>query len=229
VKWILKVAKQSLKTAAQAGNRAIAATNSVKIAKSSSSKAAKSARRAAAKKASVKGKAAGKGKLTKLAPRTVKPVKPKHRKSRAARLKNGVDSSIQLPVGYKPSDKEEFMNPMQLQYFRNKLECWRQELLEEASDTITGLSEENLHRPDQMDRAQIESNAAIDLRTRDRERKLIQKIDSALRRIDDGSYGYCEETDEPISLRRLEARPIASLSLHAQERHERMERIHRDD
>ena len=103
------------------------------------------------------------------------------------------------------------------------------ELLDDASDTITGLSQETLHQPDQMDRAQIESNAALDLRTRDRERKLLQKIESALRRIDDGSYGYCVETDEPISLRRLEARPIASLSLHAQERHERMERVHRDD
>ena len=137
--------------------------------------------------------------------------------------------AILLPEGYRPTDDEEFMNPMQLAYFRNKLEIWRAELLNEATETITDLSQENLHRPDQMDRAQIESNAAIDLRTRDRERKLLQKIESALRRIEDGSYGYCVETDEPINLRRLEARPIASLSLHAQERHERMERIHRDD
>ena len=136
---------------------------------------------------------------------------------------------ILLPEGYRPSEDEEFMNPLQLAYFRQKLESWRAELLAEATETITDLSQENLHRPDQMDRAQIESNAAIDLRTRDRERKLLQKIEAALRRIDDGSYGYCVETDEPINLRRLEARPIASLSLHAQERHERMERIHRDD
>jgi len=136
---------------------------------------------------------------------------------------------ITLPADYQPSESEEFMNPMQLMYFRKKLEAWKAELLDDASDTITGLSQENLHQPDQMDRAQIESNAALDLRTRDRERKLLQKIESALRRIDDGSYGYCVETDEPISLRRLEARPIASLSLHAQERHERMERVHRDD
>ena len=134
-----------------------------------------------------------------------------------------------LPADYRPSESEEFMSPMQLMYFRQKLEAWKAELLDDASDTITGLSQENLHQPDQMDRAQIESNAALDLRTRDRERKLLQKIESALRRIDDGSYGYCVETDEPISLRRLEARPIASLSLHAQERHERMERVHRDD
>ena len=134
-----------------------------------------------------------------------------------------------LPADYRPRESEEFMNPMQLLYFRKKLEAWKAELLDDASETITGLSQENLHQPDQMDRAQIESNAALDLRTRDRERKLLQKIEAALRRIDDGSYGYCAETDEPISLRRLEARPIASLSLHAQERHERMERVHRDD
>ena len=138
-------------------------------------------------------------------------------------------SPIMVPEGYRPSEDEEFMNPMQLAYFKRKLEDWRLELLAEASETITDLSQENLHQPDQMDRAQIESNAAIDLRTRDRERKLLQKIESALRRIEDGTYGYCVETDEPINLRRLEARPIASLSLHAQEKHERMERIHRDD
>ena len=142
---------------------------------------------------------------------------------------NEAASPIMVPEGYRPSEDEEFMNPMQLAYFKRKLEDWRLELLAEANETITDLSQENLHQPDQMDRAQIESNAAIDLRTRDRERKLLQKIESALRRIEDGSYGYCVETDEPINLRRLEARPIASLSLHAQEQHERMERIHRDD
>jgi DnaK suppressor protein len=150
-------------------------------------------------------------------------------KSAKSAAPNGVYDEIMLPEDYRPSDDEEFMNPMQLLYFRKKLEAWRAELLDDATDTITGLSQENLHQPDQMDRAQIESNAALDLRTRDRERKLLQKIESALRRIDDGSYGYCAETDEPINLRRLEARPIASLSLHAQERHERMERVHRDD
>mgnify|MGYP001296914110 FL=1 len=137
--------------------------------------------------------------------------------------------AIQLPVGYQPSDNEEFMNPTQIEYFRQKLLRWRSELLDEANQTIANLSTESLHRPDQMDRAQIESNAALDLRTRDRERKLLQKIESALRRIEDGSYGYCEETGEPISLSRLQARPIAALSLHAQEMHERMERVHRDD
>ena len=169
-----------------------------------------------------------------MAEKTKKPVSgaAKAKKSKAksdTATSKSTSEPILLPDGYRPSDDEEFMNPLQLAYFRLKLENWRAELLNEASETITDLSQENLHRPDQMDRAQIESNAAIDLRTRDRERKLLQKIEAALRRIDDGSYGYCVETDEPINLRRLEARPIASLSLHAQEQHERMERIHRDD
>ena len=134
-----------------------------------------------------------------------------------------------LPEGYKPSANEEFMNDFQREYFRQKLMVWRAELLDEANQTIANLSTESLHKPDQMDREQIESNAALDLRTRDRERKLLQKIEDALRRIEDNSFGYCVETDEPISLARLEARPIASLSLQAQEQHEKMERVHRDD
>ena len=140
-----------------------------------------------------------------------------------------LNSPIVLPEGYVPSDKEEFMNPMQVEYFRQKLLQWRQELLSDANDTLNTLSEENFQLPDITDRAQMESDASLQLRTRDRERKLLSKIESALRRIEDGSYGYCEETDEPISLKRLEARPIASLSLDAQERHERMEKSHRDD
>jgi len=141
-----------------------------------------------------------------------------------------IDSPItNLPEGYKPSANEEFMNDYQREYFRQKLMRWRAELLDEANQTIANLSTESLHKPDQMDRAQIESNAALDLRTRDRERKLLQKIEDALRRIEDGSFGYCIETDEPIGLARLEARPIAALSLQAQEQHEKMERVHRDD
>ena len=136
---------------------------------------------------------------------------------------------IKIPDGYSPSDKEEFMNPLQLAYFRKKLLDWKNELISGASDTILGLSEETLQKPDAADRAQLEADASILLRARDRERKLISKIDAALRRIDDGSYGYCQETDEPINLKRLEARPIASLSLDAQEKHERMEKIHRDE
>ena len=142
---------------------------------------------------------------------------------------NPSSGSTILPEGYKPSKDEEFMNPVQLEYFRQKLLDWRAELLNEANQTLENLSTESLHKPDQMDRAQIESSAALDLRTRDRERKLIQKIESALRRIEDGSYGYCEDTHEPISIDRLEARPIASMTIQAQERHEKMERIHRDD
>jgi DnaK suppressor protein len=134
-----------------------------------------------------------------------------------------------LPPDYRPSDEEDFMSPLQLEYFRQKLLRWRAELLAESSETLQHLKEVSLAEPDLTDRASLETERSIELRTRDRERKLISKIDAALLRIEDGSYGYCEETDEPISLRRLEARPIATLSLEAQERHERMERTHRDD
>lgn len=134
-----------------------------------------------------------------------------------------------LPPDYRPSEDEEFMNPRQLEFFRQKLLAWRSELLEESTETLTSLQNENLSEPDLTDRATRETDRAVELRTRDRERKLISKIDEALRRIEEGTYGYCEETNEPISLRRLEARPIATLSLEAQERHERMERTHRDD
>jgi DnaK suppressor protein len=137
--------------------------------------------------------------------------------------------STSLPPDYRPSDGEEFMSPLQLEYFRQKLLRWRLELLEESSETLIHLKEESLSEPDITDRASLETERALELRTRDRERKLIAKIDAALERIQDGTYGYCEETDEPISLRRLEARPIATLSLEAQERHERMERTHRED
>lgn len=139
------------------------------------------------------------------------------------------DGAIILPENYKPTEKEEFMNPVQIEYFRQKLIKWKQDLLSDALETLNNLSEENLQKPDIADRAQVESDTSIRLRTRDRERKLLSKIEAALRRIDDGTYGYCEETDEPISLKRLEARPIASLTLDAQERHERNERTHRDD
>jgi len=134
-----------------------------------------------------------------------------------------------LPPDYRPSENEEFMNALQLEYFRQKLLRWRSELLAESTETLQHLKEESLAEPDITDRASLETERALELRTRDRERKLITKIDAALMRIEDGTYGYCEETDEPISLRRLEARPIATLSLEAQERHERMERTHRDD
>ena len=136
---------------------------------------------------------------------------------------------ITLSPDYKPSEDEEFMNPQQLEYFRQMLLNWRAELVYEAGETLSDLNEGNLQQPDMADRASLETDHQLVLRTRDRERKLISKIDSALNRIEDGSYGYCQETDEPISLKRLMARPIADLSLEAQERHERLERTHRDD
>lgn len=134
-----------------------------------------------------------------------------------------------LPRDYRPSEDEEFMNPLQVEYFRQKLLSWRAELLSEASDALQHLREESLLKPDLTDRAALETERAIELRTRARERRLISKIDAALSRIDKGTFGYCEETDEPIGIRRLEARPIATLSIEAQKRHERMERTHRDD
>ena len=138
-------------------------------------------------------------------------------------------SRPELPPDYRPSEDEEFMNPLQLEYFRQKLLRWRAELLAESSETLLHLKEESLSEPDIADRATLETDRFTELRTRDRERKLISKIDEALQRIENGTYGYCEETDEPIGVRRLDARPIATLSLEAQERHERLERTHRDD
>jgi DnaK suppressor protein len=130
---------------------------------------------------------------------------------------------------YRPSEKEPFMNERQRDYFRLKLLTWREDILKEAKETLLHLQEENQNHPDIADRASSETDRAIELRARDRQRKLIAKIDEALSRIDDGTYGYCEETGDPIALRRLEARPIATLSVEAQERHERRERVYRDD
>jgi DnaK suppressor protein len=137
-------------------------------------------------------------------------------------------SSTILPPDYRPSEKEKFMNPVMLEYFRQKLIRWRSELLLESNETIKEMQEDNLQKPDIADRASAETDHALELRTRDRERKLISKINAALEKIEEGNYGYCEETGEPISIARLEARPIATLSLEAQERHERKERTQRD-
>jgi len=131
--------------------------------------------------------------------------------------------------GYKPTDKEPFMNDKQREYFRAKLLAWKEDILREAKETLQHLQDENQNHPDLADRASSETDRAIELRARDRQRKLTAKIDAALARIDDGSYGFCEETGEPISLKRLEARPIATLSIEAQERHERRERVYRDE
>lgn len=136
---------------------------------------------------------------------------------------------VTLPEGYKPSEKEEYMNPQQAEFFRQKLLAWREELLDESRATMDHLKEENLNEPDLNDRASVETDTALELRTRDRYRKLIDKIDAALSRLDRGEYGYCEETGEEIGLRRLEARPIATLCIEAQERHENYEKHHSDE
>jgi DnaK suppressor protein len=136
---------------------------------------------------------------------------------------------VTLPPDYMPSDDETFMSPQQIEFFRRKLLRWRADLLREADGTLASLSEGGIHEADITDRASVETDRALELRTRDRARKLISKIDQALARIETGSYGFCEESGEPIGLKRLVARPIATLSIEAQERHERMERVHRDD
>jgi DnaK suppressor protein len=145
--------------------------------------------------------------------------------------KNGRNGKSVLPMErlYRPTDKEPFMNERQREYFRLKLLDWREDILKEAKETLQHLQDESQNHPDLADRASSETDRAIELRARDRQRKLISKIDAALARIEDGTYGYCEETGEPISIKRLEARPIATLSIEAQERHERRERVYRDD
>ena len=136
---------------------------------------------------------------------------------------------VELPEGYSPSADEEYMNAQQLEYFRRKLNAWRDELLEESEETVAHLQEENWQEPDVIDRASVEADASLELRTRNRYRKLISKIDGALRRIEEGDYGYCEETGDAIGLGRLQARAIATLTVEAQERHERRERQQAED
>ena len=138
-------------------------------------------------------------------------------------------SSAEVLNGYRPAESEAFMNERQRDYFRQKLLTWKDEILREARETLTALQTGNENHSDIADRASSETDRSIELRARDRQRKLISKIDAALSRIEDGTYGYCEETGEPISIKRLEARPIATLSIEAQERHERRERVYRED
>ena len=138
-------------------------------------------------------------------------------------------SSIELDQDYRPSEDEEFMNDKHIAYFRKKLQDWKADILRESKSTIEALQGESSKLPDVADRASSETDRSIELRARDRQRKLVRKIDEALKRIEDGSYGYCEETGEPIGLKRLDARPIATLSIEAQERHERREKVHKDD
>ncbi|MFL2930955.1 MAG: RNA polymerase-binding protein DksA [Candidatus Micropelagos sp.] len=137
--------------------------------------------------------------------------------------------ATRLPKDYAPSDSEPFMNARQREYFRRKLVIWKEDIIRETRETVSSLQEGNLNLPDVTDRAASESEKTLELRTRDRQRKLVNKIDAALGRLDDQTYGYCEETGDPISLKRLDARPIATLSVEAQERHEKRERVFRDD
>ncbi len=136
---------------------------------------------------------------------------------------------IDLPQNYKPTADEEYMNPLQVEYFRRKLLSWKQDLAKESQVTVDHLKDENWNEPDLNDRASVEMETSLELRTRDRYRKLMAKIDSALNRIEMNDYGFCEDTGEPIGIKRLEARPIATLSIEAQERHERFEKTHNDD
>ena len=138
-------------------------------------------------------------------------------------------SSVAEVIEYRPSDDEPFMNSRQREYFRSKLNAWKDDILRESRETLENLQEESQNHPDMADRASSESDRSLELRTRDRQRKLISKIDAALKRIDDGTYGFCEETGDPIGLARLDARPIATLSLEAQEMHERREKVYRDE
>ena len=196
-----------------------------KAAASAGAKKAASAGKANAKSTAVKAAA----KSSKAAPRKSAARKSAPRKARPRRSGNGVAKPISLPKGYRPSEKETFMSLRQREYFRLRLLAWHDEILEESRETILHLQEHSPQQPDIADRASVETDRLIELRTRDRERKLMAKIDAALQRIEDGSYGFCEETGDPITLQRLEARPVATLSIDAQERHERMEKTYRDD
>jgi DnaK suppressor protein len=189
------------------------------VMKSSANKsAAKSTVKASAGKSSAEKPASGSAKTkTPLVKGTSSGTTPPRKPARTYK-------AAKVPHGYKPTEKEEYMNPVQLEYFRQKLLNWRRELIDESRETLDHLHEENWHQADIADRASLETEAGVELRTRNRYLKLIAKIDSAVRRIEEGEYGYCEETGEPIGLKRLEARPVATLSIEAQERHEKMER-----
>jgi DnaK suppressor protein len=212
-------------------------------AKPVSKPAAKTASKSPSKTASVKSKPARpaakpapSAKVTTKAPSKAtqgKAAKPRTRaidkaKDRKLTAKAGT-STIVLPPGYRPSEDEPFMNERHRMYFRQKLTAWKEEIIHQTRETLAGLHEDSTQHADLADRATSETDRALELRARDRQRKLIAKIDAALARIEDGTYGYCEETGEPIGLKRLDARPIATLSLEAQERHERRERVYRED
>ena len=167
---------------------------------------------------------------TKVVGKTVEQAAPKAASSSAkSKQTQATASAIVLSEDYRPSEKEPFMNERQKLYFRRKLVAWKEEIIRQTRETVQGLNEDSTQHADLADRATSETDRSLELRARDRQRKLVSKIDSAIARIEDGSYGYCDETGEPIGLRRLEARPIATLSLEAQERHERRERVFRAD
>ncbi len=193
------------------------------MSKRNAKKAAKSKKLAARKKAAPRPAKRRAIAAAKPKPATKRKVAGKKMASRAKA------SSIVLPADYRPSEDEPFMNELQRMYFRQKLINWKEEIIRQTKETLAGLHEESTQHADLADRATSETDRALELRARDRQRKLIAKIDSALARIEDGSYGYCEETGEPIGLKRLDARPIATLSVEAQERHERRERVYRED
>ncbi len=194
--------------------------------------AAKAARPAAKAKVpvasakSVAAKSVAAKPVTKAVPAKQIEVKSSGKSKMTARAKT---SEIVLPMNYSPSEDEPFMNGRQRVYFREKLKAWRDEIVRQTKETLAGLHEDSTQHADLADRATSETDRALELRARDRQRKLVAKIDAALARIEDGTYGYCEETGEPIGLKRLDARPIATLSLEAQERHERRERVYRED
>jgi len=205
-------------------------SNSVSVGRNAAVRPAKTKSAALAKRRSsaVKTTKTGKAVKTAKAAKTVKSDKKRKvaGKKMTARAKA---SSIVLPPDYRPTEDEPFMNGRQRMYFRQKLLAWKEEIIRQTKETLAGLHEESTQHADLADRATSETDRALELRARDRQRKLIAKIDAALARIEDGSYGYCEETGEPIGLKRLDARPIATLSVEAQERHERRERVYRED
>lgn len=194
-------------------------------AKPAAKKAVKPAAKAKAVKTAAPAKASAKKPVsTKITPKMAAPAKPVVKAKPRSNYK-----PAKLPQGYKPTEKEEYMNALQLEYFRQKLLSWRTELLSESRETLEHLHEENWHQADIADRASLETEAGVELRTRNRYLKLISKIDAAITRIETGEYGYCEESGEPIGLKRLEARPVATLSIEAQERHEKMEKQYTDE
>jgi len=216
--------KKPAKAAKPAAKKPAKKAAPAKAVKKPTKKAAKPiAKKAAPVKAAAK-KPAAKAAPAKITLKTVAPAKPVVKAKPRSNYK-----PAKLPQGYKPTEKEEYMNAQQLEYFRQKLLNWRSELLSESRETLEHLHEENWHQADIADRASLETEAGVELRTRNRYLKLISKIDAAITRIETGEYGYCEESGEPIGLKRLEARPVATLSIEAQERHEKMERQYTDE